>query len=70
MVADAAPVVAAELLALARGDPDVCPCCTSHPDRRAAIDHLRAESHRLGIAGWAHSLMPLDVYYRGRGWCA
>ncbi len=57
-------MVAAELVALERGDPDVCQCCTAAPERRPAIDRLRVENQRLGIASWAHRMMPLTEHYR------
>jgi hypothetical protein len=60
-------VVAAEVLALERGDLFPCACCTSDPTRRAALDRLQAENHRLGTAAWADRLMPLAEHYRRRG---
>jgi hypothetical protein len=63
IVDDPAGVIGAEVLAVRRGDLRPCQCCTSDPVRRAALDQLRAESHRLGIAAWADRMMPLAEHY-------
>jgi hypothetical protein len=41
-----------------------CPCCTTDPVRRAALDRLRVQVQHLRVCAASHALMPLDRYYR------
>jgi hypothetical protein len=36
-----------------------CPCCTSDPTRRAALDRLHEQADRLRVCRWLHQLAPL-----------
>ena len=51
--------VAAELLPPPWPDAPTCACCTPDPARRAALERLRVQRHRLAVARWAEREMPL-----------
>jgi hypothetical protein len=67
IVADPAGVVAAELAAIKRGDVWPCACCTSHEDRRPALDRLHDQDQRTRIARALDRYAPLTTYYHQRG---
>jgi hypothetical protein len=60
-------VVAAELLPPPWPGAPTCACCTPDPDRRAALDRLRAQHHHLAVARAAERLIPTRGCCGSRG---